>query len=119
MTGSNFPNDIPNDLKKFVGQTITRKLPDGKVIKFVVGDITGDGKIDKEDIEILRILCQGGPTAEKIFANLTPEQIASCDITGDGYINRNDLFELAKKMIDQAPKNNLENKLSNLRNKLK
>lgn len=119
MTGSNLPNDLPPEIKEMIGKTIQRKLPDGRVIKFLIGDITGDGKIDKEDIEILRMLCQGGPTSEKLFSSLSPEQVAACDITGDGYINRDDLLQLAKKMLNQDPKRNIENKLSNLRNKLK
>ena len=104
--------------KTQVGQTVQKRLPDGRVIKFVIGDLSGDGKIGPEDIEMLRMLAEGGPTVDKILSQLTPEQIAACDITGDGAINRNDLLELCKSILNK-PVDPTEDKLSKLRNKLK
>jgi hypothetical protein len=119
MAGDNFKKQLPPDLQGVLGKVLQRKLPDGRVIKFVVGDVTGDGVVDQEDIDILRMLCKGGSTAEKLFSSLTPEQLAACDITGDGFINAEDLISLCKKMADQDQKMRNESKLNNLRNKLK
>lgn len=119
MSDENLINNIPPDLKSMIGKTVKRKMPDGRVIKFVVGDVTGDGKIDDDDIEILKILCEGGPTAEAIFSKLTPEQLSACDTTGDGYINREDLLELCKKIVMKSDSKEIDDKLSDLRRKLK
>lgn len=119
MSKEDLLNQFPEDLRSMVGQTIQRKLPDGRVIKFVVGDITGDGKVDQDDINILRLLTQGGTTAEALFSQLSPEQIAACDISGDGYINREDLIEMCKSVINKAPEKTFNDKLSGLRNKIK
>ena len=119
MSDKDFLNKLPPDLRSMIGKTMKRKLPDGRVIKYVLGDVTGDGKIDQEDIEILKLLCRGDATAEKLFASLTPEQLSACDVTGDGYINSDDLIALFKKLINQDKIKEREDKLSNMRNKLK
>lgn len=110
---------LPPEIQKLIGKEFQRKLPDGRIIKFVLGDVTGDGKVDDDDIAILKLLSSGGNTAEAIFAQLTPEQLAACDITRDGYINRDDLLELCKSIVNRAPDKKIENKLSNLRNKVR
>lgn len=119
MSEKDFRANLPPDIRNMIGKTVQRKLPDGRVIKFLVGDVTGDGKIDDDDIEILRALCAGGTTAEILFEHLTPEQLAACDVTGDGYINREDLMMLCKAIVDKTPGKKIEEKLSNLRKRIK
>ena len=100
-------------------KTIEIKLQEGKTIKVLLGDITGDGKIDDEDIKILQILSQDGPTAKTLLNSLSPEQLAACDINADGHINREDLLELCKSVINELHKPNIEDKLAKLRKKIK
>ena len=119
MSSDKFKDKLPPDLKDKIGKTFKTKLPDGRIIKYVLGDVTGDGKVDDADIEILRTLCEGGSTAEVLFKNMTPEQLAACDITGNGYINREDLLYLCKSVVDKLPGNKLEDKLASLRKRIK
>lgn len=119
MTLDDFKNQLPPDLRSKIGKEFKRRLPDGRVIKFVLGDITGDGVVDDVDIEILRMLCEGGETASTLFNNLTPEQLAACDVTGDGFVNREDLLALCKNIVEKQPGKGFEDKLSKLRKKVK
>ena len=119
MSLEEFKDQLPPDLRDKIGKTFQSRLPDGRIIKYVLGDITGDGKVDDDDIKILRMLCDGGATAETIFSQFTPEQLAACDVTGDGYINREDLMHLCKNIIDKTPGKKFEDKLSSLRKRIK
>lgn len=119
MPLDDFRNQLPPDLRSMIGKEFKRRLPDGRVIKFVLGDVTGDGVVDDVDIEILRMLCNSGDTAEALFRSLSPEQLAACDITGDGFVNREDLLALCKNIVDKSPGKDFEDKLSKLRKKVK
>ncbi|MGD9581201.1 MAG: dockerin type I repeat-containing protein [Vampirovibrionia bacterium] len=110
---------LPPEIQNLIGKEFKKRLPDGRIIKFILGDVTGDGKIDDEDIAILKLLANGGTTAEAIFEKLSPEQLAACDITRDGYINRSDLLELCKSIVNKNPDKKIENKLTDLRNKVR
>lgn len=112
-------NSLQENYKNMIGKTIEIKLNDGKTVKILLGDITGDGKIDDEDIKILQILSQGGSTAKALLDSLGPEKLAACDINADGHINREDLLELCKSVVNQLHKPAIEDKLAKLRNKLR
>ena len=113
-----FENQLPKELASLIGKTIERKLPNGQVIKFVLGDVTGDGKIDQDDIEILKLLIKEDSTSDALFASMTNEQIAACDVTGDGYINMDDLVQMMRKIV-LKPENTTDDKLNSLKSKMR
>lgn len=117
MTNKDFFANLPSELKNLIGKKIQKTLPNGKTIHFILGDITGDGKVDDEDIQILRLLSEGGHTAETLLEHMTDEQLAACDITGDGMITKEDLIQLVTKLVFSSGKKN--DKLSNLRDRMK
>lgn len=117
MDNNDFIKDLPVDLKNLIGKKIQKRLANGKTIQFVLGDITGDGKVDDEDIKILRLLSEGGHTAETLLENMTEEQLAACDITGDGLISKDDLVQLLTKLVFSS--GNQNDRINKLRDRMK
>ena len=120
--GNPYGDSLPDDIFPYIGKTIERTLPDGRKIKFVLGDVTGDGKIDEDDIEILRLLVKQDSTSDALFSTMSAQQIAACDVTGDGLVNQQDLVDLAKKLInnqDTASEVAKDPRLQSLRERLR
>jgi hypothetical protein len=82
----------------------------------ISGDFNNDGKLDAQDINLLRQLLTDNPG---ILQHLTPEDKAMLDFNQDGVIDREDLARLCSKILNQPYINpDINNKLANLRNKL-
>lgn len=85
------------------------------------GDINKDGKIDNQDLELLRTMVRN--TA--LFENLPDEQKAMLDMNSDGDVNYDDvirLIEMIKSRADQDTSEQareLSQSISSLREKLR
>jgi len=82
------------------------------------GDFNQDGRIDGNDIALLRTLLQGNP---QLSAHLSAEEFALLDVNHDGHIDQDDLAALYQKLLLASDKLSLghDEKLGQLRNKLK
>lgn len=64
------------------------------------GDITGDGKLGRADLELLKQLVkqyQGNPAAVDA---LTPAQFAMLDVNADGQLDQDDVEALCKLLMN-------------------
>ncbi len=85
------------------------------------GDINRDGKIDNQDLELLRAMVRNTP----LFENLSDEEKVLLDVNRDGEVNYDDvirLIEMIKSKVDQDHSEQgetLRRSISSLRNKLR
>ena len=80
------------------------------------GDLNHDGKLDPQDVAVLRRILQGNA---RLIEDLSPQQRALLDINHDGKLDYDDLIALCQKLLheghqDVAP---ITDKLNHLRDK--
>lgn len=107
---------IDADAQK-IGQAIERLLPDGTRLNLMVGDATGDGYVDEEDLELLKRLLADTEEARQLQARLSPAQLAACDINGDGVIDVRDLLVLCHRLVAEMKAGSLTDPLTGLDNR--
>ncbi len=56
------------------------------------GDLDGDGKVDQNDLAILRNLVQN----KALFNQLSPDEKKRLDLNNDGSLNYDDIIEMIK-----------------------
>jgi diguanylate cyclase (GGDEF)-like protein len=84
---------------QLVGQLVERCLPDGTRVRVVVGDVSGDGYVDEEDLELLRFLLSDTEEARRLLRQLSPAQLMACDVDGDGCVGVYDLLVLCVRLM--------------------
>ncbi len=83
------------------------------------GDITGDGKLDRSDLDLLRQLV----AHHELVDQLSPEQRALLDVNHDGSIDEKDIEALCQLLMKssssgkQSPEN-AQDRLHALRQKI-
>lgn len=99
------------------GDIIEQTLPNGQVIRFMLGDINGDGHLDQDDVEILTALSGDSYMCEFLMSRMTEEELASCDINGDGLINHADLAVLCNQVLSRLEMLTVTDELTGLMNR--
>ncbi len=91
----------------------------------LTGDLNRDGRVDKDDLEILKAILSEIEDDTSFLDVLTPEQRKQLDINHDGQIDRDDLEALCEILIRgntdascEVKKEAVE-KISGLRDKLR
>jgi len=87
----------------------------------LTGDLNRDGKVDKEDLEILKAILAEIEGDTNFLDVLTPEQRKILDINHDGQIDRDDLEALCEILIQgpTAEEHPLRDRLVALRDSLR
>lgn len=70
----------------------------GAELDGINGDINRDGKIDHQDLELLRTLVRNA----SLFENLSSEQKALLDLNHDGVLNYDDVIQLIELIQSEA-----------------
>ena len=68
----------------------------------LTGDLNNDGKVDAEDLKLLKQLLQEDGIPPEAFRQLSPEEQAVFDITGDGQVSYNDVIALTEKLMQST-----------------
>ena len=63
------------------------------------GDINNDGKVDAEDLKLLREIIATLKNSPGLIDQLPPEEKALLDVDGDGEINYDDVTALCDKVL--------------------
>lgn len=100
-----------------LGQVVERQLPNGQMLRVVIGDINGDGHIDQDDLEILQMITSEGYLGEFLLDRLSMEELAACDVNGDGTINHADLVLLCNAILAQMEMISMTDELTGLLNR--
>lgn len=100
---------------------ITLRLAQG--MPTMRGDINNDGKVDGEDLRLLRSILDDLKQHEfshTIISQLTPEQQGMLDITQDGKFTYEDVIALCKLVVKETESHpTLSDKFSALQNKIR
>jgi diguanylate cyclase (GGDEF)-like protein len=99
------------------GEMIEQTLPNGQVIRFMLGDINGDGQLDQDDVEILTALSGDSYMCEFLMSRMTDEELAACDINSDGLINHADLAVLCNQVLSRLEMLSVTDELTGLMNR--
>ena len=83
------------------------------------GDIDGDGRIDRSDLDLLRQILNDSGHGAALLERLSPEERARLDVNGDGVINQADVLKLCEILMNDDPKSaeTLAHKFKALRRK--
>lgn len=112
MTAQNFPtvekpglvlnpSNLANleEASRLVGSTLTRYLPDGSSVTVTVGDASGNGYIEDDDLHFLKTLLSDTEEGARLRARIAPAELAACDVDGDGVVDLKDLVALLSRMV--------------------
>jgi diguanylate cyclase (GGDEF)-like protein len=83
----------------FIGHEVKKKTPDGRVIKYILGDISGDQEIDQDDLEILQHIANNSSMGQFILDKMSLEELMACDINGDGIVDQKDFVLLCNHVV--------------------
>jgi len=82
------------------------------------GDIDGDGKLDRSDLDLLREVLEESGHGATLLEKLSPEERERLDVNQDGRIDRMDLVRLCEIMMaDVSAVNQLTDRFAALREK--
>ncbi len=100
-----------------IGQVIEKALPDGRTIRYVLGDINGDGHLDQDDLDILQHLIADDSVGQFLQERMTAEELMACDVNEDGFINQADLALLCNRIVIEMERLSLTDELTGLLNR--
>lgn len=84
-----------------IGKEVKKVLPDGKIHRFVLGDISGDCEVDQDDLEILQHMVNNTPIGQFIMEKIGIEELMACDIDGNGIIDQRDFMLLCSHVVSK------------------
>lgn len=95
------PANLDNleEASRLVGSTLTRYLPDGSPVTVTVGDVSGNGYIEDDDLHFLKTLLSETEDGARLRARIAPHELAACDVDGDGVVDLKDLVALLSRMV--------------------
>lgn len=97
------PTNLANleEASRLVGCTLTRCLPDGSPVTLMVGDASGNGYIEDDDLEFLKTLLSDSEEGARLRERISPHELAACDVDGDGVVDLRDLVALmCRRVVD-------------------
>ncbi len=100
-----------------IDDVVEKQLPNGKTIRFRLGDVNGDGQLDQDDMDLLTTLSADNYMSEFLLERLSIEELSSCDINQDGLINHADLAVLCNHVLSQLEMQALTDELTGLFNR--
>ena len=100
-----------------VGSRLSRTLPDGSTVTVTLGDVSGDGYIEDDDLDFLRTLLSDTEQGALLRSRISAQDLAACDLDGDGVVDVRDLLVLTTRILTDFRKLALTDELTGLDNR--
>lgn len=113
------PTNLSNleEASHLVGSRLSRTLPDGTTVTVTLGDVSGTGYIQDDDLDFLRTLLSDTEEGEVLRSRISAQDLAACDLDGDGVVDVRDLLVLLTRMVSDLRKLARTDELTGLDNR--